>query len=42
MAEIELQNEDEHFELPPWVTEEVTDDDRYYNANLAVNPYKNW
>lgn len=41
-AEIELLNEQESFKLPPWITEEVSDDERYYNANLAVNPFKNW
>ncbi|GGB02359.1 CYTH domain-containing protein [Mucilaginibacter rubeus] len=42
MAEIELGSEDEEFELPPWVTTEVTGDDRYYNARLSVHPFKNW
>lgn len=42
MAEIELDDEAETFELPPWITVEVTDDKRYYNSRLAVNPFKNW
>ncbi len=42
VAEIELTEEDEKFEKPSWVGEEVTDDPRYYNANLVKNPYKNW
>lgn len=42
MAEIELGREDEEFELPPWITTEVTGDDRYYNARLSVHPLKNW
>jgi adenylate cyclase len=42
MAEIELQQEDEQFELPGWVTDDVSDDDRYYNSNLSVNPYAKW
>ncbi|WP_121809826.1 CYTH domain-containing protein [Mucilaginibacter kameinonensis] len=42
MAEIELDSEDEKFELPPWVTIEVTGDKRYYNSFLSVNPFKNW
>lgn len=41
-AEIELQNEDDYFTLPDWITEEVTDDIRYYNAYLAKNPFKDW
>jgi adenylate cyclase len=42
MAEIELKGESEEFEKPGWVTVEVSDDDRYYNSNLAKNPFKNW
>lgn len=32
MAEIELLTEAEEFEIPDWVAEEVTDDNRYYNS----------
>ena len=32
----------EDFEIPDWVGEEVTPDERYYNMNLATNPFKNW
>ena len=42
VAEIELQSEDESFDLPDWIDREVTDDARYYNANLTLNPYCNW
>ncbi len=42
MAEIELNSEDETFEKPDWVGEEVTNDERYYNAYLSKNPYKDW
>ncbi|RZL19635.1 MAG: CYTH domain-containing protein [Pedobacter sp.] len=42
VAEIELSHEDETFEKPEWVKEEVSDDERYYNASLAVKPYRNW
>ncbi|EHQ29210.1 CYTH domain-containing protein [Mucilaginibacter paludis] len=42
MAEIELDDEAETFDLPDWVETEVTGDDRYYNSNLSINPYKNW
>jgi len=34
LAEIELNSEDEHFELPDWVGEEVSTDPNYYNSNL--------
>lgn len=42
VAEIELKNESETFEKPDWLAEEVTHDPRYYNSNLAVNPYFVW
>lgn len=42
VAEIELSEENEAFELPSWVREEVTHDSKYYNSNLLLNPYKQW
>lgn len=42
VAEIELADENEAFERPDWINEEVSEDPRYYNSNLAVCPYKNW
>ena len=42
VAEIELQNEDEQFEKPEWVGQEVSHDSRYTNASLSVYPYKDW
>ena len=42
VAEIELEREDEPFEAPAWVGEEVTQDPRYRNAALSVKPYKSW
>jgi adenylate cyclase len=42
VAEVELKDENEHFELPRWVAEEVTNDHRYYNSNLSKVPFKNW
>ncbi len=42
VAEIELESEDEKFEIPYWVGEEVTQDDRYYNMNLAIHPFTSW
>ena len=34
IAEIELEKEDEKFEIPEWVDQEVTFDPTYLNANL--------
>lgn len=42
VAEIELKSEDETFEKPSWLGKEVTNDERYYNAYLSNNPFKNW
>jgi CYTH domain-containing protein len=42
VAEVELQAEDEEFEKPDWLGEEVTHDVRYYNSMLVKNPYSKW
>lgn len=42
VAEIELINEDEDFEKPSWIGDEVSDDKRYYNVCLIQHPYKDW
>ncbi|MDD4848136.1 MAG: CYTH domain-containing protein [Bacteroidales bacterium] len=42
VAEIELSAENESFEKPSWLGEEVSYDHRYFNAALAKNPFKNW
>ena len=36
LAEIELSREDEPFDRPSWIGEEVTGDPRYYNSALSV------
>ena len=36
LAEIELESEDEHFEKPDWVTEDVSSDPQYYNSELIA------
>ncbi len=42
VAEIELAAENDAFSKPPWVGREVSDDSRYFNSQLATNPYCNW
>jgi len=42
LAEVELPAVDAPVELPPWAGREVSDDPRYFNANLAVHPYSAW
>lgn len=42
VAEVELSSEEEAFDKPAWLGEEVTGDVKYYNSMLMKNPYKNW
>lgn len=42
LAEVELQREDEHVEMPDWVGEEVSADPRYTNAALSETPWSRW
>lgn len=42
VAEVELSSEEEAFQKPAWLGEEVTGDVKYYNSMLMKNPYKNW
>lgn len=42
VAEVELDDPDQSIELPDWIGAEVTDDPRYYNANLIAHPYSVW
>lgn len=42
IAEIELDSENQEFEIPEWLGEEVSHDYRYFNSELAKNPYTKW
>jgi adenylate cyclase len=42
VAEIELTSEEQTFSKPDWIGAEVTDDARYFNANLLRHPYTAW
>ena len=42
IAEVELDRTDHQLERPAWLGEEVTNDRRFYNAELANNPYARW
>ncbi len=42
VAEVELQAENDHFEKPAWLGEEVTGDVKYYNSMLMKNPFTKW
>lgn len=42
MAEIELNSENETFDSPNWLGEEVTGDIKYYNSQLSKKPFGTW
>ena len=42
IAEVELNSEDEPFEKPDFIGEEVTGNRRYYNAHLVKHPFCTW
>ncbi len=42
LAEIELETENQPFEIPDWLGEEVSYDPRYFNAALARRPFSEW
>lgn len=42
VAEVELESEEQSFEKPEWIGEEVTGDPKYFNSNLIVNPFAKW
>ena len=42
VAEIELESEEESFELPSWVGQEVSGDAKYYNSMLTKRPFSEW
>ncbi len=42
VAEIELASETAAYRPPEWLREEVSHDPRYFNVNLAKDPYCDW
>lgn len=42
VAEIELSEEEEHFDRPQWLGVEVSHDKRYHNSRLIQYPYSTW
>ena len=42
VAEVELPSVDTKFSTPRWIAQEVSNDPRYYNANLVQHPFKDW
>ncbi|MEC9456734.1 MAG: CYTH domain-containing protein, partial [Candidatus Neomarinimicrobiota bacterium] len=42
VAEVELENENQQFKKPDFISEEVTGQEKYYNMMLLKNPYITW
>ncbi|MCD4769805.1 MAG: CYTH domain-containing protein [Bacteroidales bacterium] len=42
IAETELRSEEELVKLPPWIGKEVSQDMKYHNSSLSINPYTEW
>jgi len=42
VAEVELSIPEETVILPPWIGREVTGENRYYNSNLTLHPFRAW
>ncbi|MGO2109941.1 MAG: CYTH domain-containing protein [Staphylococcus equorum] len=42
IAEVELNSEGEHFEVPNWLGKEVTGEVKYYNSQLSNLPFSVW
>ena len=42
VAEVELESTEQQFEKPEWLGEELTGDERFYNAYLSNVPFTSW
>ena len=42
IAEIELISANEPFEVPSYLGQEVTGQQKYYNSSISKIPFKNW
>ncbi len=42
LAEVELKKENEIFNKPHWIGEEVTGNIKYYNSQLSIKPFNIW
>ena len=42
LAEIELSHKNQKIDLPDWIGEEVSLDNRYFNSWLSKNPFSRW
>lgn len=42
IAEIELPHHKTKYDIPSWISRDVTDERKYSNSNLVTHPYKLW
>jgi len=42
IAEVELLSENDNFNKPSWIGQEVSHDTKYYNYKLVEHPYSKW
>ncbi len=42
IAEVELSDEHQTITPPAWLGKEVSAEEKYYNSNLVLHPFKNW
>ena len=42
IAEVELEEEKEQINIPDWIGDEISDNERYFNFNLSKKPYCHW
>jgi len=42
VAEVELKNKNQKFNIPDWIGEEVTGNSKYNNSYLVRHPFKKW
>ncbi|WP_029038086.1 CYTH domain-containing protein [Salinimicrobium xinjiangense] len=42
LAEVELRSQEEDFQKPEWLGQEVTGNEKYYNSYLSKFPFKEW
>ncbi|WP_414566622.1 MULTISPECIES: CYTH domain-containing protein [unclassified Anabaena] len=42
LAEVELSDANQVFEVPTWIGQEVSHDYRYFNSNLVTHPFSQW
>ncbi|MCG6133347.1 MAG: CYTH domain-containing protein [Nostoc sp. LLA-1] len=42
LAEVELSDANQVFDIPTWIGQEVSHDYRYFNSNLVTHPFSQW